>query len=164
MSPKSKPKPTKALPYLVLTVLLFTADQASKGWALSALPAFKSQPFIGEFLKFYLVWNDSAAFSISLGATWIFTILSSVATLVIIWLLLRTPSTAWRISLAVLLAGVVGNLADRLFRAPGFPEGKVVDFLQLPLNFPVFNVADICITGAMSTIVILVMRGIKLGA
>jgi signal peptidase II len=66
--------------------------------------------------------------------------------------------------LSILLAGVVGNLSDRLFRAPGFPVGKVVDFLQLPLNFPVFNVADICITGSMTAVVILVMRGTKLGS
>jgi signal peptidase II len=63
-----------------------------------------------------------------------------------------------------LLAGVTGNLADRLFREPGFAVGKVVDFLQLPFNFPVFNVADICITGSMTVVVILVMRGIKLGS
>lgn len=160
----SRSKTAKAAPFLVLSIALFTIDQISKNWALSTLQPFEGKPFIGEVLKFYLVWNDSAAFSLSLGATWIFTIISSIAMLVIIWLLLRTASTAWRFSLAILLAGVVGNLADRLFRAPGFPVGKVVDFLQLPFNFPVFNVADICITGAMTAVVILVMRGIKLGA
>lgn len=154
----------KSALYLVLTLVLFTIDQATKAWALATLPPFQGQPFIGELLKLYLVWNDSAAFSISLGATWIFTIFSSVATLVIIWLMLRTPSKAWRLTLAILLAGVVGNLADRLFRAPGFPVGKVVDFLQLPFNFPVFNVADVCITSSMTAVVILVMRGIKLGS
>jgi signal peptidase II len=115
-------------------------------------------------LKFYLVWNDSAAFSISLGATWIFTIVSTVAAIIIVVLLFKTKSMAWHLTLSILLAGVVGNLSDRLFRAPGFPVGKVVDFLQLPLNFPVFNVADICITGSMTAVVILVMRGTKLGS
>ncbi len=159
----SKGKTTKAVQYLLLTVVLFAIDQASKAWALKTLTPFQGKQFVGDFLKFYLIWNDSAAFSISLGATWIFTIISTIAALVIIWLLLKTSSAAWRLVLAILLAGVTGNLADRLFRAPGFPVGKVVDFLQLPLNFPVFNFADICITGAMSAVVVLVMRGIKLG-
>lgn len=162
MATRSKTK--KTVLYLVLTVVLFAIDQATKAWALATLTPFQGKPFIGELLKFYLVWNDSAAFSISFGATWIFTIISSVATLVVIWLMLRTPSKAWRLTLAILLAGVVGNLADRLFREPGFPVGKVVDFLQLPFNFPIFNVADICITGSMTAVVILVMRGIKLGS
>jgi signal peptidase II len=61
-----------------------------------------------------------------------------------------------------LLGGIVGNLIDRLTRSPGFPEGHVVDFLQLPFGFPVFNVADICITFSMTSVVILVMRGVKL--
>lgn len=155
-------KTIKTVQYLVLTVILFAVDQGTKAWALATLPPFEGKPFIGDLLKFYLVWNDSAAFSISFGATWVFTIISSIAALVVIWLMLRTPSKAWRLTLAVLLAGVVGNLADRLFRSPGFPIGKVVDFLQLPFNFPVFNVADICITGSMTAVVILVMRGIKL--
>jgi signal peptidase II len=159
----SRSKANKGLPYLILTLVLLAVDQASKAWALATLPPFQGKPFIGELLKFYLVWNDSAAFSISFGATWIFTIISSVATLVIIWLLFRTKSKAWRWTLAILLAGVTGNLADRLFREPGFAVGKVVDFLQIPFNFPVFNVADICITGSMTVVVILVMRGIKLG-
>lgn len=150
--------------YLLVTVLLLAADQLTKAWALKELTPYAGKPFIGEILKFYLVWNDSAAFSISLGATWIFTIVSSIAAIIIVFLLFKTSVNAWRLTLSVLLAGVVGNLADRLFRAPGFPVGKVVDFLQLPFNFPVFNVADICITGSMTVVVILVMRGIKLGS
>ena len=156
-------KSSKSAPFLVVTLALFAVDQLSKAWALSSLKPFTSVSFLGEVLKFYLVWNDSAAFSISLGATWVFTIVSTVATLVILYLLFKTKSTAWRVTLAVLLAGVIGNLSDRLFRAPGFPIGKVVDFLQIPFNFPIFNFADICITGSMTVVVILVMRGIKLG-
>lgn len=152
----------KVLPYLAISFVLLAADQSSKAWALSELEAFQAKPFIGDVLKFYLVWNDSAAFSIGFGATWIFTIISSLAALVIIWILFRTRVNVWRITLAILLAGVVGNLIDRLFRDPGFPIGHVVDFLQLPFGFPVFNVADICITGSMTAVVILIMRGKKL--
>ena len=157
-------KGSKAAWYLLISIALFAVDQLTKAWALTSLVPYAGKPFIGELLKFYLVWNDSAAFSISLGATWIFTIVSTVAAVIIVVLLFKTKSTAWHLTLLILLAGVVGNLSDRLFRAPGFPVGKVVDFLQLPLNFPVFNVADICITGSMTAVVILVMRGTKLGS
>lgn len=154
----------RAIPALILALILFGIDQFTKNWALASLTPFEGKPFLGEVLKFYLVWNDSAAFSISLGATWVFTIISSIAMLVVIWLLLRTRSTIWRWTLGALLAGITGNLVDRLTREPGFPVGKVVDFLQLPFNFPVFNIADVCITGSMTIVVILVMRGIKLDA
>jgi signal peptidase II len=62
------------------------------------------------------------------------------------------------VALGLLCAGVGGNLTDRLFRAPGFLRGHVVDFLQLP-RWPIFNVADMCITGA--AILILVLSVIK---
>ncbi|MEY4554615.1 MAG: hypothetical protein RL197_1042 [Actinomycetota bacterium] len=149
-------------PYLALSFALLIADQATKMWALDNLEPYVGVPFIGEVLKLYLVWNDSAAFSIGFGATWIFTLISSIAALVILVLILKTKSNVWRATLSVLWAGVIGNLIDRLFREPGFPSGKVVDFLQLPFGFPVFNVADICISGSMTIVVILIMRGQKL--
>jgi signal peptidase II len=152
----------KLAPYFALSLALLIADQFSKLWALDNLQPYVGVPFIGEVLKLYLVWNDSAAFSIGFGVTWIFTLISSIAALVILFLILKTKSNAWRATLSVLWAGVIGNLIDRLFREPGFPSGKVVDFLQLPFGFPVFNVADICISGSMTIVVILIMRGQKL--
>ena len=56
---------------------------------------------------------------------------------------------------------MTGNLIDRLFRAPGPFRGHVVDFFALP-NWPVFNVADICIDVAGVLLVILLLRGIRL--
>lgn len=152
----------KLAPYFALSFALLIADQGSKMWALDNLQPYVGVPFIGEVLKLYLVWNDSAAFSIGFGVTWIFTLISSIAALVILFLILKTKSNVWRATLSVLWAGVIGNLIDRLFREPGFPSGKVVDFLQLPFGFPVFNVADICISGSMTIVVILIMRGQKL--
>jgi len=155
-------KATRAIPFLILSLALIVVDQIAKNWAIATLKPFTSTPFLGEVLKFYLVWNDSAAFSLSLGATWIFTTISSVAMLVTIWFIYRTGNTAWLFTLAILLGGIVGNLIDRLIRNPGFPVGKVVDFLQIPFNFPIFNFADICITSSMTMVVILIMRGVSL--
>ena len=64
-------------------------------------------------------------------------------------------------SFGLLLAGICGNLADRLFRSPGVLRGQVVDFLQLP-HWPIFNVADICINVAAVMILVQAFRGIRL--
>ena len=70
-------------------------------------------------------------------------------------------STFWAVGFGFLLAGVTGNLADRLFRDPGPLRGHVVDFLMLP-HWPVFNVADVCINVAAVVIVVQALRGIRL--
>ena len=46
----------------------------------------------------------------------------------------------------VLLGGITGNLIDRLVREPGFGIGHVVDYIQVPFNFPIFNIADMAIS------------------
>ena len=60
------------------------------------------------------------------------------------WLLPRVRHTGWAVATGCLLAGIVGNLLDRLFREPAPFHGHVIDFLQLP-NFAIFNVADTAI-------------------
>jgi signal peptidase II len=62
-----------------------------------------------------------------------------------------------------LLGGVAGNLIDRLTREPGVGIGQVVDFISIPFRFPIFNVADSFICVVAVTIVILIMRGQKIG-
>lgn len=74
---------------------------------------------------------------------------------VLAWLLPRTRHRGWSVALGLLLAGILGNLTDRLVRPPGFAHGHVVDFLQLPY-FAIFNVADMCITFAAVAIIWLV--------
>jgi signal peptidase II len=67
------------------------------------------------------------------------------------------------VALGLLTAGVAGNLVDRLFREPGVLRGHVVDFLQLP-HWPIFNVADMCITSAAVLIMLLaVIKNIGIG-
>ena len=72
------------------------------------------------------------------------------------------PATSvWAIAFGLLLAGITGNLTDRLFRAPGVLRGHVVDFLMLP-HWPIFNVADMCINVAAALILVQAFRGIRL--
>ena len=83
-----------------------------------------------------------------------------VAACAVLWVARRLGSPGWAVALGFLLAGVLGNLTDRVFRAPGFLHGHVVDFLQLP-HWPVFNVADMCINVAAALIVIQALRGVS---
>jgi len=78
---------------------------------------------------------------------------------VVLWVSRRLGSTLWAVALGLLLAGVAGNLTDRLFREPGPMRGHVVDFLRLP-HWPIFNVADVCINIAAVLIVVQALRGI----
>lgn len=132
--------------WLVPLLALWALDQATKAWAIRALEWNVSVPFIGEILQLHLIANPGAAFSLGSGYTWLFTILSGVVFGALTMVATRLRHRGWAVILGAFAAGVVGNLTDRLVRPPGFAVGHVIDFLQLP-NWPIFNVADICVTG-----------------
>ena len=79
----------------------------------------------------------------------------------VLWLSRRLGSTVWAVAFGLLLAGICGNLTDRLLREPGPLRGHVVDFLMLP-HWPIFNVADMCINVAAALILVQAFRGIRL--
>jgi signal peptidase II len=95
--------------------------------------------------------------------TWVFTIISGLAALALLWFGSRMRTRGWALLAGVLLGGVVGNLIDRLVRAPGFGSGQVVDYIQAPFNFPIFNLADSAICIVAGIVVILTSRGKKIG-
>lgn len=112
-------------------------------------------PFIPHLLTLRLIRNPGAAFSQGEGFTWVFSVAAVlVLGFVLVRLVPRLGHVGWAVALGLLVAGVAGNLADRLFRAPGPFRGHVVDFLQLP-HWPIFNVADMCITTAAVMVVVL---------
>jgi signal peptidase II len=73
----------------------------------------------------------------------------------------RLRSAAWATALGLILAGAIGNLSDRLLRAPGIGRGAVVDFIDLQ-HFAIFNIADACLTCGVVLAVLLSLRGIPL--
>jgi signal peptidase II len=112
-------------------------------------------PFLGRLLQLHLIRNAGAAFSQGEGFTWVFAVAALlVLAFVLVRLVPRLGHTGWAVALGLLVGGVAGNLVDRLFRAPGPFRGHVVDFLQLP-HWPIFNVADMCITAAAVMVVVL---------
>lgn len=157
------PKQVRLLAFLATAWLLIAVDQLTKFFVIENLKPGQVVPVLGDLLKFVLVYNDSAAFSLGFGATWIFAITSSIATLVIIALAPKLETMGWSIIGGVALGGVVGNLVDRLFREPGFGVGHVVDFISIPFNFPIFNIADIAIVCVAFLVVIRIMQGAPLG-
>ena len=142
-------------------------DQLTKWWAVSSVlpqvraaggsPAYE---FLGGLLSITYTENTGAAFGMGTGFTWIFTVIAVVVAVVIARTSRRLGSLGWAIALGGLLGGALGNLTDRLFRQPGPGRGYVVDWIALP-NFPVFNVADMCIVGSATLMVLLSLRGIE---
>lgn len=149
--------------YLVVALVLIFVDQFTKNLAIASLDLGVNYEVIGEILTWRLVYNDSAAFSLGFGYTWILAVISSAATLATIWFARRITSVSWQIMTGVFLGGVVGNLIDRLIREPSFGNGHVVDFIRIPFNFPVFNLADIFIVSMAILTVLRVFRGENLG-
>lgn len=149
------------LPLLVLLIAatVIVVDQATKSWAVVVLTGREPVDVLGSLLRLELVRNSGAAFSLATGTTWIFTVIATGVALVIARISRKLGSVWWAVGLGLLLGGALGNLMDRLFRAPGPGVGHVVDFLALP-HWPVFNVADMCIDTAGVLIAVLALRGI----
>jgi len=149
---------------LAIAIVVAVADQVIKNLIVSSFHTFEIKPFLGDLVKLTYVSNDSAAFSMGFGLTGIFTLLSSVAAIGLIWFIFAKAETlSWSLMAAVLLGGVTGNLIDRFVRFPGAGLGRVVDYIQIPFNFPVFNLADVAIVVIASLTVIRVLLGHSIG-
>ena len=151
------------LTFLATGWIVVTLDQLSKYLVIENLKPGQRIPVLGDLVKFVLVYNDSAAFSIGFGITWIFTILSSIAALAIMWFAGKLETIGWSVAGGLALGGVVGNLIDRIIREPGFGQGHVVDFISIPFNFPIFNVADMAIVAVAIIVVLRIMAGTPIG-
>ena len=138
----------KTITYSLCIVLL---DQVSKFIVLTKLGFESSKNIIPNLLNFTLVKNKGAAFSLFSNSTNILTIISIIASILIITVILKFPPRSfWNLTgLAYLLGGTAGNGIDRLMK------GYVLDFLELvPIDFPIFNVADISINIAIICLIV----------
>jgi signal peptidase II len=131
-----------------VAVIGVTLDQITKALAIAHLDPAEPIRLLGGLLTLQLIRNPGAAFSMGEQFTVVFTGIAIVALIGVAgWLLPRVRHVGWAVATGCLLAGIVGNLLDRLFREPAPFHGHVIDFLQLP-NFAIFNVADMFITAA----------------
>lgn len=134
-----------AVLFWAVVVVILVADVVTKAMAESALvPHYTAREVIGDFVQLRLVYNPGAAFGLYLGgySRWIFMALT-VGALGVLWSLYRTTrggDTPRVLALALVCAGAVGNLIDRIRSERG-----VVDFIDVgvgDLRWPTFNVAD----------------------
>jgi signal peptidase II len=141
---------------LCLSLPLYALDQWTKQVVLRFINPDEPRIVIPDFFSLVNVTNTGAAFGSFRGNNGFFIIISSIAFLIVVTLLMRRhPRSLWRdVSLALLLAGILGNLTDRLV------YGHVIDFLLFNLHvpradpWPAFNVADSCISIAVVLFVI----------
>lgn len=143
-------------------------DQATKALAIARLDPAQPIELLGGLLTLRLIRNPGAAFSMGEEFTVVLTCIAIAALAGVSgWLLPKVRHIGWAVATGCLLAGIVGNLIDRLFREPGPFRGHVIDFLQLP-HFAIFNVADMFITAAavlviwLSLITQVTLAGVRL--
>ena len=140
------------LGYLAATGAVFLLDQATKAWAIRKLRFGGDIEVISGFLNFSYATNTGVAFSLFANngdaGRWALSALAFLAATLVIYFFWRTPRSDDRIlgALALLLAGILGNVIDRV------RLGFVVDFIDVQFgswHYPTFNIADIAIcTGA----------------
>lgn len=159
---QTDPAPRRAALRVFVAVAagLYLLDVVTKVIAVAELPGRGRVPLLGDLLGLHLTRNPGAAFGTGTSFTIVFTVIAAVAAVIVLRVSRRVGSRTWAVALGALLAGVAGNLTDRILRAPGPFRGHVVDFLELP-NWPIFNIADICINVAAVLIVIQSFRGVR---
>jgi signal peptidase II len=145
--------------FALVALAAYAVDLGTKLLAVAHLTPHEKVDVVGGLLRFDLVRNPGAAFSTGTSYTILLSAIALIAAGVVIRFGRRLGDRIWAVALGLLLAGVCGNLTDRLFRAPGFLRGHVVDFLELP-HWPVFNVADMLIDAGVALIIIQTWRGI----
>jgi signal peptidase II len=134
---------------LAVVLPLYALDQATKWWIVRNFAPHEQRPVIPGFFDLCYWMNTGAAFSLGSGNNWFFVVISLVALAGLAIFAWRGgfPDRLSRIAAALVTAGILGNLTDRLL------HGHVVDFLLFDLHvrfanpWPAFNVADsaICI-------------------
>ncbi|MCP9988406.1 signal peptidase II [Streptomyces sudanensis] len=144
---------------LAVALVAYLLDLGSKMLVVAKLEHRDPIVVVDGLLKFEAVRNPGAAFGIGEAFTVVFTAIAAVVIVVIVRLARKLYSLPWAIALGLLLGGALGNLTDRVFRAPGVFEGAVVDFIA-PAHFAVFNLADSAIVCGGFLIVILSFRGL----
>jgi signal peptidase II len=157
----SRPGRTRSrLVFAAVALTAYAVDLVTKHLAVTRL-ADGDVPVFGDWFVLHLTRNPGAAFSTGTEYTFLLSCLAVVAVLVVLWFSRRLADRWWAVGLGLLLGGVAGNLTDRLFRDPGPMLGHVIDLFMLP-NWPVFNIADICINAAAGVILLQTFRGIGL--
>jgi signal peptidase II len=143
-----------------LAALIVAVDQATKLLIQANMVPGQSIPVVGWLFRLTYIHNPSAAFGLAFGTINFYILFGIVASVVVSGYLLRLPRREYwpKIALALILAGAVGNLVDRI------RLGEVIDFIQVGLSeqvvWPIFNVADM---GVSTGVTLLLLYFIVIG-
>lgn len=140
--------------YLLFIVALVGLDQFVKYWVSANIALGTSHGFIPGLMNLTNLHNDGAAWSILEGQQWFFYLITLAAVVVLAYLMRQWHTNRWKmIALSLIMAGALGNFIDRVH------QHYVVDMFELlPINFPVFNVADSCLTVGVIALVIIILK------
>ena len=147
----------KILPIITMSLLI---DQLVKIIVVNNMKLFDSIDIINNFFSVTYVRNTGAAWSILSGNVF-FLILISIIALVVIYMYFiknKKLTKLENISYGLLIGGILGNLTDRII------HGYVIDFLDFKIinyDFPIFNIADICIVVSIILIGVTLLVGDK---
>jgi signal peptidase II len=133
-----------------IAAVVVAVDQAAKLAVRTALPTpGASVSVLGDVVRLTFTRNEGAAYGLLPGGRMWFILVSVVAVCVIVgYLIRRRPQRVWLIvALGLVAGGAIGNLIDRAW------FGWVTDFIQVPFDFPVFNVADSSIVVGVAMLV-----------
>jgi signal peptidase II len=147
----------------ITAVIAVAVDQWTKWLSTENLTDGESVRILGGLVYLSLLRNGGAAFSLGSDHTWVFPLITMVVIGWIVYMATKLRSVPWGVALGLVLGGALGNLTDRLFRAPGFLHGHVVDMISAfgPYGekFAVFNIADSCLTVGVVLAVLLELTG-----
>ena len=150
----------------LIAVVVLVADILTKVIGVAQLEGREPIRILGGLVYLQLLRNPGAAFSLATGYTWVLTLVAVAVVVVILRVARRLRSTGWAIALGLILGGALGNLVDRVFRAPGPLQGHVVDTVSLFAPdgrvWPVFNMADACIVSGGTLLVLFALLGREL--
>lgn len=141
--------------------VLIGLDQLVKGWTVANIELDTVRDFVPGFMSLAYLRNYGAAYSILQNQQWFFTIVTIIVMVGLVWYFIKQISGSFWIlfSLSLIMAGGLGNFIDRV------RLGYVVDMFHLDfVNFPVFNVADVCLTVGVGILFICILKEEKNGS
>ena len=139
---------------IVIILILTICDQLLKSWVASSIVLGGSKQLIPGIIELTNLRNSGAAWSIFEGQQTFFTIITIVAIIVIGYFIWQyRKNIPMLIGLSLIMAGTIGNFIDRL------RQGYVVDMFEITfINFPIFNIADMCLTLGVIWLIICILK------
>jgi signal peptidase II len=152
--------------FAVVAAVVLALDVVSKILVVANLADDRVKRILGGAIYLQQTRNSGAAFSLGTGFTIILTVVALTVVVVIVRTAGRMRSTGWALALGLILGGALGNLSDRIFRAPGVGRGHVVDWISLfgpdAKYWPIFNIADSGVVCGAILAALLALLGIDL--